>query len=139
MRRDLDASGITDTGGKAEFLKAPQATEAAADDTAAKLGEPELFVGQLGSVAQAVLLAMWRNRINNVVEKKVGQAIANLPKAGLQYNTPMKEALSLLQLLPYQFVECPGRGYFLTQRGCDVAEQLDSKATANKKSGQSRR
>ncbi|MFM9965723.1 MAG: hypothetical protein ACKV2Q_31450 [Planctomycetaceae bacterium] len=122
-----------------EFVAGSVPLEAVGDDTRENFAEPEQFVGQLGSVARAVLLAMWRNGINNVVQKKIGQAIAKLPKAGLQYNTPMKEALSLLQQVPYQFVECPGRGYFLTQRGCVAAEQLDSEATANKKSGQSRR
>lgn len=99
----------------------------------------ESLSGQLNAVARAVLLAMWRNGINNAIEKKTGMDIAKLPKAGLKYNTPMKEALVLLQQVPYQFVECPGRGYFLTRRGCDAGEQLDSKATANQKSGQSRR
>ena len=118
----------------------PQPTTGAeGDDRHKKLAELEQLVGQLGSVARAVLLAMCRNGINNVAQKRTGEGIAKLPKAGLQYNTPMKEALSLLQQVPYHFVECPGRGYFLTQRGCEAAEQLDSKATANKKSGQSRR
>ncbi len=127
------------TGPKGLSDATAEVIKAADDDKNVKSVELEQLVGQLNSVARAVMLALSRNRINNESAKITGQAIANLPKAGLQYNTPMKEALVLLQKIPYEFVECPGRGYFLTQRGCTAGKLLDSQATANQKSGQSRR
>lgn len=99
----------------------------------------ETLVGQLKSVEQAVLLALWHNSINDVHKKKTGPEIAKLPTAGLQHNTQMKEALSLLQQEPYRFVTRPGHGYYLTERGVAAGELLNSKMPANKKSGQSRR
>lgn len=112
-----------------ELLTAPP-TEPS--ESCGQASDLESLVGQLNSVAKAVLLAMWRNGIKTEDKKKIGQDIAKLPKAGLQYNTPMKEALSLLQKSSYRFVERPGRGYFLTQRGCDAGALLASRETSNK-------
>ena len=98
----------------------------------------ETTIGQLNLPATGIVLVMGRHGITSSVKKLVGLAIAQLPKSRIKFTTPMKTALAALQHSPFEFLKCPGRGYYLTDRGTAAYELLRQAEGQKQKSGQSR-
>lgn len=95
-------------------------------------------IERLTPSAKGIVLVLGKNDITKVEKRLNGLKITQLPRSGLKYNTSMKEGLSSLQHLPFEFLENPGRGYYLTERGIAAYEILKRPKGQKQKSGQSR-